>query len=384
MRYAFIIFKYFPFGGMQRDMLRTANELIKRNHSVEIFTLSWDGELPAYIKVHVLPQKALFNFSRYKQFIEASFALIKQQNFDYIFGYNRMAGLDAHFAADPCFIERAHQQRSFLYRLLPRCKWFAACEKAVFSSELNTQILAVALTEQPHFAKWYGTQSERFHYIPPYLAPQRFVLQDKTAMRAHLRNAFGFGADDFVYLLTGSGFAMKGLDRAILALQALPEALRANTKLVAVGQDNPKHFQAMAKKLGLQNHVVVSKGRPDIPQLMQGADVCVHPAYRENTGLVILEGMASGAPMLVTESCGYASHVSQADAGLVANNPFNQTQFNAQFLEMRQSGQKQKWAANGLQYVQKIMQANDGSSEAEILIRLANEKKANEILAQKK
>ena len=371
MKFAFIIFKYFPFGGMQRDMLRTANELVKRGHAVEIFTMTWQGELPSHIKVHELPQKAWFNFQRYQQFIKATFALINGNGFDYIFGYNRMAGLDAHFAADPCFIERAHKQRNFLYRLLPRFKWFAACEKSVFSADVATQILAVSLTEKPHFQHWYGTQSERFHYIPPFLSPQRFVLQDKTTMRAHLRNAFGFAADDFVFLLTGSGFAMKGLDRAILALAALPDDVRANIRLVAVGQDNPKQFQKMAQKLGLAKHVVISKGRPDIPQLMQGADVCIHPAYRENTGLVILEGMACGAPMLVTASCGYAHHVADAGAGIVSAYPFNQTDFNQQFLHMIKTDNKAKWAQNGLAYVQQIMQANDGSAEAEILIKLA-------------
>jgi UDP-glucose:(heptosyl)LPS alpha-1,3-glucosyltransferase len=374
MKFAFIIFKYFPFGGMQRDMLRTANELVKRGHMVEVFTLSWQGDFSPDIKVHVLPQTGLFNYTRYQKFIDVTFKTINADKFDYIFGYNRMAGLDAHFAADPCFIERAHQQRSFLYRLLPRFKWFAACEKAVFASESMTQILAVALTEKPHFAKWYGTQDARFHYIPPYLSKHRFVLEDEAKMRKHLRDTFHFGADDFVFLLTGSGFAMKGLDRAILAFNALPAALQVNSRLVAVGQDNPKQFQKMAKKLGLEKNVVISKGRPDIPQLMQGADVCVHPAYRENTGLVILEGMACGAPMLVTASCGYAQHVADANAGIVSAMPFEQEKFNAQFLEMRQSEQKQNWAANGLKYVEKIMQANDCSAEAEILIALAAEK----------
>lgn len=362
-------------------MLRTANELVKRGHQVEVFTLSWDGELPTQataqqIKVHVLPQKGLFNYQRYQKFIDAAFAQIKAGSFDYVFGYNRMAGLDAHFAADPCFVERAHKQRHFLYRLLPRFKWFAACEKAIFSSVSKTEILAVSLTEKPHFQHWYGTQDARFHYIPPFLSPERFVLQDKLAMRAHLRNAFGFGAADFVYLLTGSGFSMKGLDRAILALAALPEDLRVNTRLVAAGQDNPREFKKLAKKLGLEKHVIISKGRPDTPQLMQGADVCTHPARRENTGLVILEGMACGAPMLVTASCGYAHYVAEADAGIVSAMPFDQEKFNAQFLEMRQSDQKEKWAANGLKYTQLIMQANDGSAEANILIELAQRKKA--------
>lgn len=360
---------------MQRDMMRTANELIKRGHSVDIFTLSWDIELPlSEIDVHVLPQKGLFNYQRYQRFINAAFDKIDINRFDYIFGYNRMRGLDAHFAADPCFIERAHKQRSFLYRLLPRFKWFAACEKAIFSSDSNTQILAVSLSEKPHFQHWYNTQSERFHYIPPYLSPDRFVLQDKAKMRAHLRNAFGFAANDFVFLLTGSGFAMKGLDRAILALAALPETLRSSVKLVAVGQDNPKYFTKMSLKLGLAKQVIVSKGRSDIPQLMQGANACIHPAYRENTGLVILEGMASGTPILVTDTCGYAYHVADANAGIVSYSPFDQLLFNAQFAHMIETDHLQNWGNNGLQYVQKIMQANDGSAEAEILIKLVNKK----------
>jgi len=367
---------------MQRDMLRTASELIKRGHQVEIFTLSWQGDAPKNIGMHVLPQKGWFNFTRYKRFIKAAFKIIQDNNFDYIFGYNRMAGLDAHFAADPCFVERAHAQRHPLYRLTPRYKWFAACEKAIFAAESKTQVLAVSLTEKPHFEKWYGFQDARFHYIPPYLSPERFAKQDKRKMRKHLRQTFGFAANDFVYMLTGSGFAMKGLDRAILALAALPDDLRATTRLLAVGQDNPKQFAAMAKKLGIEDNVVISKGRADIPQLMQGADVCVHPAYRENTGLVILEGMACGAPMLVTESCGYAVHVKEASAGLVSPMPYDQNDFNAKWLEMRKalavgSTDKPNWARRGLAYTKKIMQANDGSAEAEILIRLAEAKKAD-------
>jgi len=41
---------------------------------------------------------------------------------------------------------------------------------------------------------------------------------------------------------------------------------------------------------------------------------------------------------------------------------------------MTQSEQKAQWSANGLKYVQAIMQANDGSAEANILINLAQRK----------
>ena len=72
---------------MQRDMLRTANKLIERGHQVEIFTLSWQGDAPNNIGMHVLPQKGWLNFTRYKRFIKATFKVIQQGKFDYIFGY---------------------------------------------------------------------------------------------------------------------------------------------------------------------------------------------------------------------------------------------------------------------------------------------------------
>ncbi len=358
-------------------MLRTANELVERGHVVEIFAISWQGELPnSGIKVHVITTKGFFNYQRYQKFINQAHKTIKTTgDFDFVFGYNRMYGLDAHFAADPCFIERAHTQRSFLYRILPRVKWFAECEHVIFAKESKTEILMVSKIEKAHFQHWYQTPNERFHYIPPFLSTERFKLEDKQVMRSHLRNTFGFGQNDFVFMLTGSGFHMKGLDRVIHALAALPKAYREYVRIIAVGQDNPKPFEAMAKKLGVAQNLVISKGRPDVPHLMQGADVCVHPAYRENTGLVILEALASGAPMLVTESCGYAKHVENANAGIVIKLPFEQAIFNQAFLTMIRSPKKQEWAKNGLEYAKILMDENDGSAEAQILIGLAERKR---------
>lgn len=378
MKFVFILFKYFPFGGMQRDMLRTANNLVAMGHRVDIYTLSWEGDLPgAGITVHVIPVRAWFNYRKYQKFIEIVRHRIAQDPaVDLVFGYNRMPGLDAHFAADPCFIERSRRQRSALYRLTPRYRWFAAMEQAVFSAAADCDILMVSKAEIPLFQRWHGTQDSRFHYIPPYLSKERMALQDRAKMRRYLREAFGLADAVRVVLLVGSGFAMKGLDRAIRALAALTPEERQDLRLIAVGQDNPRAFLKLASQLGVEANLIVSKGRPDIPWLMQGADFQVHPAYRENTGLVILEGMASGLPLLVTESCGYAHHVQDADAGLVCPYPFEQAEFNRLFHQMLTSGQRESWREHGLAYARQVMEQNDGRAEANLLVELAGRKKA--------
>lgn len=378
MKFAFILFKYFPFGGMQRDMLRTANNLVAMGHTVDIYTLSWDGDLPGPgITVQVIPVKAWLNYRKYQKFIDIVRERLRQDAaLDFVFGYNRMPGLDAHFGADPCFAERARRQHSALYRLTPRYRWFAAAERAVFTAQSDCEILMVAKTEMPLFHHWYGTPAARMHYIPPYLSAERLALRDREEMRRYLRQAFGLDAAARVALLVGSGFAMKGLDRAIYALAAVPAELRSNFRLIAVGQDNPKPFLRLAQRLQVADNLIISKGRADIPWLMQGADFQVHPAYRENTGLVILEGLASGLPLLVTDTCGYAHHVQDAGAGLVAPSPFDQAGFNRLFQQMLTSRDLDDWRAHGVAYAKTLMQQNDGRAEANILVRLAEAKLA--------
>src|SRR5690606_31548307 len=164
LKFAFLIFKYFPFGGMQRDMLRIAREVTKRGHQVEIFTISWDGDLPdGDIRVHVIPEHGLFNYVKYRRFIAEAYRRIAEaagqsRASTLIVGFNRMAGLDAYFAADPCFIERAHAQRNWLYRLTPRYRWFVQCEEAIFRPQAATEVLLLSDIEKQHFQKWYGTQ----------------------------------------------------------------------------------------------------------------------------------------------------------------------------------------------------------------------------------
>jgi UDP-glucose:(heptosyl)LPS alpha-1,3-glucosyltransferase len=374
MKFAFIIFKYFPFGGAQRDMMRIARESVKLGHEVDIYTLSWEGELPGNgIRTHVLEGKGWTNHKRYQYFIRQVQAEIASSHYDLIVGFNRMPGLDAYFAADPCYIERATSARGWLYRLLGRYRFFAACERAVFAPEAGCEILLLSLSEKAVFQRWYATPEERFHLLPPVISAERFALLNWEEARASVRAEFGFGERDRLLLLVGSGFRTKGLDRAIEALAALPQELRSTTRLLVVGQDNPQYFRKLAARLGVDANVHFLSGRNDIPRLMQAADLLIHPAYRENTGLVLLEAMAAGLPVLASDVCGYAVHVAESGAGELAVSPFDQAAFNKQVARMLAS-ELPEWRTRGLRYAAEIMAANDGSAEASMLQDFARRK----------
>lgn len=376
VKLAFVIFKYFPFGGAQRDMLRIARQCVARGHEVHVYTLFWQGDEPGPgITAHVLPARGWLNHRRYQDFQRQLRTLLADQQFDLVVGFNRLPGLDAYFAADPCFMERAHRQRGWLYRMSGRYRFFAECEQAVFGRASDCQILLLSENEKAVFQRWYATPEARFHLLPPFLSAERFALGEAGAARAAVRTEFGYGADDHLLLLVGSGFRTKGLDRAIRALSALPAALRGRTRLLAVGQDNPRLFVRMAEQLGVGDQVKVVAGRSDVPRLMQAADLLVHPAYRENTGLVLLEAMACGLPVLASDVCGYAFHVRDSGAGELAPSPFVQEDFNGLLLRMLQSPQRSQWQQQGLGYARRLMADNDGSAEARLLEQFAARKR---------
>ncbi|MDR3055442.1 MAG: glycosyltransferase family 4 protein [Zoogloeaceae bacterium] len=331
---AFILYKYFPFGGLQRDFLRIALECQRRGAGIRVYTLSWQGEIPAGFDVRIAPVQAFFNHRRNEKFTDWVAADLARAPVTRVVGFNKMPGLDVYYAADPCFEDKAQTLRNPLYRRFARYRHFAAYERAVFAPAANTEILMISATQQALFIKHYGTPPARFHLLPPGVAPDRLRPENADDIRAGFRAEFGLATDDLLVLQIGSGFKTKGLDRSLNALAALPDELRSQVRLMTIGQDNPKPFLSQAQTLGLAERVSILKGRDDIPRFLLGADVLIHPAYNENTGTVLLEALVSGLPVLTTDVCGYAHYIAEAKAGEALASPFAQETLNTALVRM--------------------------------------------------
>ncbi len=94
MKLAFVLYKYFPFGGLQRDMVRIAQACERQGHEIHVFTLSWKGEQPQSFHVHVLQVKRLNNHAKYRAFYQALSAQFRIYEIGKVIGFNKMPGLD--------------------------------------------------------------------------------------------------------------------------------------------------------------------------------------------------------------------------------------------------------------------------------------------------
>ena len=377
MKFAFIIFKYFPYGGVQRDMLRIAMDCKALGHEVTIYTSDWRGPFVEGLKVVQFKSRGWFNHLKYDRLIKTIQDEIKQSHYDLVVGFNRMPGLDIYFAADSCFLERAYQTRPWWYRFTPRFSWFSRMEKSIFSVQSKTHILTLTKAEQDIFQRWYGTPSNRFHLIPPFISESRFARfnelnhGERSGLRSQLRAELGFNAEDLVLLLVGSGFKTKGADRAVMALDSLPAKLKAKVKLIIVGQDDPGSLKKMIASFKLAPQVIVLPGRDDIPYLMSASDVLIHPARYELAGHVLLEAMACGLPVITTDKCGYAPYIKEARAGVVLKSPFDQKELN-QVLIRTLENERLDYQNSGASFARKIMKDNPGKTEAAILSAIVN------------
>lgn len=347
MKFAFCLYKYFPYGGLQRDFIRIARECQRRNHEVKVYVLEWHGPIPSDIDVTLVPVKAIFNHNKYRKFSEWMEAALRRRPVDCVVGFNKMPHLDIYYAADSCYEEKATTQRGKHYKTLSRYKHFSVYERSVFGSSVKTEILMISEVQRPFFIKHYDTQNERMHILAPGISRDRIAPDNADEIRRKKRLELGLDDADNLILLVGSGFIKKGLKRAILAVDSLPAEVKRHTRLIVVGEDKSRQFLRLINRLGLNDNVSIIGGSKDVPAFLLAGDLLIHPASDEAAGMVLLEAMVAGLPVLATDVCGYGHYVEEANMGCLVTSPFKQQDLNDALSNMLRHRDRARWTRNG-------------------------------------
>lgn len=342
MRIAICLFKYFPYGGLQRDFLRLAKSLAYRGNQITVYTMSWtshsSSEQLDFLTIKVIPKKYYSNHKNAANFSKVIQAEIQKNQYDLVIGFNKIAGLDWYYCADSCYVAKNHEQKSKLinkiYSFTRRYQALKNLESDVFQHDKKTKILFLSANEQKNYQKYYDLDSARCFLLPPQIQKNRFSpITDKAIknnLKIKLAESLNINPAYDWLLMVGSGFKTKGVDRSIRLLKYLLDNNYNERKicLLVVGQDNPKTFIKLAAEFKIQENIVFLSGREDVADFMAVSTLLLHPAYRENTGTVIIESIIMGLPVIVSQTCGYSNYVQQSGCGIVIPEPFNQDYYN--------------------------------------------------------
>lgn len=339
MNLAFCIFKYYPFGGLERNFLRILEESLQRENSVSIFTMEWNGDVPCFIqkypcKIIKIPFSGISNHAQCASYVKNLSPKLKENNFDLVVGFNRMPGLDLYYCADVCFKADVRKRRSAFFKLTPRYKVYAEFEKNVFFPQSSTHILALSHIQKEIYQKEYETQEERFHPIPAGIDKIRIRECVGFEKRIKYRQELGVNDNEKMLVMVGSDFIRKGVQRTIQALGSLPCEERKIIKLFVIGKGKESMLKSLAEQLGLPNQVIFTGGINNVPHYLSAADLLLHPAVAENTGNSIVEALIAGVPVIATSNCGYAIHVQESGAGtIVDGDKFSQQELDSALKE---------------------------------------------------
>jgi glycosyltransferase involved in cell wall biosynthesis len=136
-------------------------------------------------------------------------------------------------------------------------------------------------------------------------------------VRAEVRRELGVEHDEVVVLFVGGDWHRKGLG---LALEAFGRATRSSTttlRLVVVGRGDERHFDRLARRLGVAEQVLFLGPRGDTERFYAAADVFLLPSCYETFSLAAFEAAACGLPIVASRVSGVEELVGDDQAGFV-------------------------------------------------------------------
>lgn len=154
------------------------------------------------------------------------------------------------------------------------------------------------------------------------------VSSFRVMPKAEARQQLGFAAKDQLVLYVGRFDTQKGIDTLVEAFSRLHHRRHiANLKLVLVGgspsgagqTSEMTRIHQLVKAFGLEKRVIFAGivEHDLLPLYYTAADVCVIPSHYEPFGLVAIEAMACGTPVVASDVGGLRFTVVPEETGLL-------------------------------------------------------------------
>jgi phosphatidylinositol alpha-mannosyltransferase len=172
--------------------------------------------------------------------------------------------------------------------------------------------LVVSAAARDYHAGALGVRPEHFEVVPNGVDVARFAA---VGPRGHVVPPAEPGIRRIV--LVGRLEPRKGVATLLEAFALLSER-RQDLELLVVGSGPEARRVAELGARGLRIHATGSLSQEDLPAAMASADVVVAPSLGgESFGIVLLEAMAAGRPLVASDLPGYRSVVERGDEALL-------------------------------------------------------------------
>lgn len=187
------------------------------------------------------------------------------------------------------------------------------------------RIIAATPAEHSQLMWLYRANRRKIQIVPPGVNTKRFYPTSQKAAKRKL----GFDPNHKILLFVGRIEPLKGIDTIITALDVIrqenPEALNQVRLAIVGGDPNDKfdtemmRLQSLTEELGLSDVVLFSgaKDQKELPTYYAAATVVIMPSDYESFGMVALEAMATGTPVIASQVGGLGYLIKDRETGFL-------------------------------------------------------------------
>jgi len=179
------------------------------------------------------------------------------------------------------------------------------------------RIIASTGREKHALVRHYGAPSQKIGVVPCGVNLEHFRVTGKAQARRNL----GLDSEKII-LFVGRIDPLKGADNLIKALPHLCHIPKLKLIIIGGGEHSQREIKQL-RKLAYDLEVASSVDflglikHEDLPYFYNAADACVVPSYYESFGLVALESLACGTPVVATDVGNHKNLIRQGDTGYV-------------------------------------------------------------------
>ncbi|MCD6593180.1 glycosyltransferase family 4 protein [Candidatus Bathyarchaeota archaeon] len=316
-------------GGIARHCLGLSKALAKLGHEVYVVTLEFPGA-PLFedvdgVKVHRVlielghPNFIIWTFI-FNHFMEKKVAeLSRSVKFDIIHIHDWLtaeAGVSSKHFLNKSLVSTVHSTEvgrsqglhnpdSFLIDGIEWWMTYEAKRVIVCSNSVKWEI-------ESHF----NLPHDKVTVIPNGVEVSTFNL---NINREEVKRRYGIKPNERIVLFIGRLVPQKGVDTLIKAAPLIIQRHRDARILIAGDGWSRTYLEELVKSMGLRDHVRFLGFISDweLADLMVAADVLVVPSVYEPFGIVALEGMAAGTPVVATNIGGLSEIIEHDRTGVL-------------------------------------------------------------------
>ncbi|MCL0101477.1 glycosyltransferase [Dehalococcoidia bacterium] len=176
------------------------------------------------------------------------------------------------------------------------------------------RLIAASPDEKEQLIRLYHANPARTDVVPCGYNDKIFYPRNRGGARTNLNLNHSQ-----IVLFVGRLTPLKGADILLRAVASMDDSRELGIVVVGgnQGEADLKQLQQLAKRLGIGSQVYLqgAAAQSNLPEYYSAADVCVVPSYYETFGLVALESMACGTPVIASRVGGLRSTVTDGKTG---------------------------------------------------------------------